>query len=85
MLTVGVRELRDGLSRFLLAVRSGRTVVVTDHGHPVARIVPAEESTTLEQLIAEGVVQAAKEHRRSLPDPVRAKGSVGDLVAEQRG
>jgi antitoxin (DNA-binding transcriptional repressor) of toxin-antitoxin stability system len=33
--SVGIRELRDGLSRYLAQVRAGRTV--TDHGRPVAR------------------------------------------------
>lgn len=38
---IGVRELRDGLSRHLASVREGHTVTVTDHGRPVARIIPA--------------------------------------------
>lgn len=53
---VGVRELRDSLSRHLASVREGHTITVTDHGRPVARIVPVGEPTTLEQLIAEGRV-----------------------------
>ena len=43
---VGIRELRDGLSRHLAEVRAGRTVTVTDHGRPVARIVPIDRPTT---------------------------------------
>ena len=39
---IGIRELRDGLSKHLAVVRSGRTVTVTDHGRPVARIVPVD-------------------------------------------
>ena len=39
---VAIRELRDGLSRHLAEVRAGRTVPVTDHGRPVARIVPID-------------------------------------------
>jgi prevent-host-death family protein len=82
---VGIKQLRDGLSSYLADVRAGRTVTITDHGHPVARIVPVEGLTTLERLIAEGIVQPAKERKRPLPNPVRAKGTVSDLVAEQRG
>lgn len=40
MTDVGVRELRDSLSRHLAMVREGQTITVTDHGRPVARIVP---------------------------------------------
>ncbi|MEX5718603.1 type II toxin-antitoxin system Phd/YefM family antitoxin [Geodermatophilus maliterrae] len=85
MRSVGVRELRDGLSRYLADVRSGRTITVTDHGRPVARIVPVGQPTALERLIAEGVVQPAGERRRSLPEPVRATGSVSELVIDERG
>ena len=34
---VGVRELRDGLSKHLAEVRAGHTVTVTDHGRPIAQ------------------------------------------------
>ncbi|HEY9392245.1 MAG TPA: prevent-host-death protein [Mycobacteriales bacterium] len=81
---VGVRALRDGLSRHLAEVRRGRTVTVTDHGKVIARIVPAGTPTRLEQLIAEGVVQRAKHRKRPAPTPVSAAGTVSDLVAEQR-
>ena len=81
---VGIRELRDGLSRYLAEVRAGRTVTVTDHGRPVARIVPVDEPGPLERLIAEGLVQPARQRERSAPRPVEASGTVSDLVAEQR-
>jgi prevent-host-death family protein len=81
---VGIKELRDGLSRHLAAVRAGQTVTITDHGRPVARIVPVDQPTALERLIAEGRVQPARQRERSLPEPVPAKGTVSDLVAEQR-
>lgn len=81
---VGVRALRDGLSRHLAEVRRGGTVTVTDHGQVIARIVPAGVPTALERLIAEGKVQRAKRPKRAAPKPVPADGLVSDLVAEQR-
>jgi prevent-host-death family protein len=81
---VGVRELRDNLSRHLGEVRSGRVVTVTDHGQPIARIVPVGRPTRLEQLRAEGRVQAARTRKRPAPEPVAADGTVSDLVDEQR-
>lgn len=83
-MAVGVRELRDGLSRHLAAVREGRTVTVTDHGRPIARIVPIGRPSRLEQLIAEGKVVPGKRAKRPAPDPVRASGPVSDLIADQR-
>ena len=81
---VGVRELRDSLSRHLAEVRAGRVVTVTDHGRPIARIVPVDRPTRLEQLRAEGRVQAARIRKRPAPQPVSSSGTVSDLVGKQR-
>jgi prevent-host-death family protein len=81
---IGIRELRDGLSKHLAAVRSGRTLTVTDHGRPVARIVPVEEPTRLERLRAEGRVRPASRAKRPAPDPVSGTGPVSDLIDDQR-
>lgn len=81
---VGIRELRDSLSRHLAEVRDGRTITVTDHGQAIARIVPVDRPTRMQQLIAEGRVQPARRRKRAAPRPVPADGTVSDLVAEQR-
>lgn len=39
--TVGVRELRQNLSRYLDRVKEGETLTVTERGHEVARLVPS--------------------------------------------
>ncbi|MPQ96460.1 type II toxin-antitoxin system prevent-host-death family antitoxin [Modestobacter sp. I12A-02628] len=84
MTSVGIKELRDGLSRHLAAVRAGHTVTITDHGRPVARIVPIDQPTTLERLIAEGVVRPPRTPKRPAPEPLDVGVSLSDLVAEQR-
>ncbi|WP_448638624.1 type II toxin-antitoxin system Phd/YefM family antitoxin [Geodermatophilus sp. URMC 63] len=84
MRSVGVRELRDGLSRYLAEVRAGHTVTVTDHGRAVARIVPVDQPGPLERLVAEGLVQPARRRERVAPQPVETSGTVSDLVTEQR-
>ena len=38
---VGVRQLRQNLSRYLEEVKSGSTLVVTERGREVARLVPS--------------------------------------------
>lgn len=81
---IGIRELRDGLSRHLAQVRQGRTVTITDHGRPVARIVPVDVPTRLEQLVAEGRVQPAVRRKRPAPQPVSGNGTVTDLLPDQR-
>jgi prevent-host-death family protein len=39
---VGVRELRQNLSRYLARVKEGEDLIVTEHGREVARLVPAD-------------------------------------------
>ena len=39
MTKVGVRELRNNLSKYLERVRGGEEVIVTDRGRPVARVL----------------------------------------------
>ena len=87
--SVGVRELKDNLSRYLAAVREGGEIVVTDHGHPIARVVPVHGKSGAErlaELIARGEAHPAAKRTRTVPRPVRLRGdaTVSDLVAEQR-
>ncbi|WP_433601248.1 type II toxin-antitoxin system Phd/YefM family antitoxin [Nocardia sp. CA-135953] len=81
---VGIRELRDNLSRHLTEVRAGHTVTVTDHGRPIARIVPVGRPTRLEQLRAEGRVQPGRKKKQPAPEPIRGEGIVSELIDEQR-
>jgi len=41
--TVGVRELRQNLSRYLERVKRGEGLEVTERGRVVAKLVPSEE------------------------------------------
>ncbi|MGI9081501.1 MAG: type II toxin-antitoxin system Phd/YefM family antitoxin [Thermoleophilaceae bacterium] len=41
MATVGVRELRQNLSRYLQQVKEGQSFVVTERGREVARLLPS--------------------------------------------
>jgi prevent-host-death family protein len=81
---VGVRELRDHLSRYLDRVRDGDEIVVTDRGRAIARVVPVGSERVLDRLIAEGIVTPARRPKRRAGKPIKAKGTVSDLVADQR-
>lgn len=82
---VGVRELKNNLSRFLARVADGEIIVVTERGRPVARLSPIDASTDrLADLIAAGVVRAPRAGRRPLPGRIVASGPVSDLVDGQR-
>jgi prevent-host-death family protein len=55
---VGLRELRQHAAAVMRRVTSGETIEVTDHGHPIARIVPLRPGV-LDQLVLEGKASAA--------------------------
>jgi prevent-host-death family protein len=42
MRKAGVREARQNLSALLDEVKKGREVVITEHGRPVAKLVPPD-------------------------------------------
>jgi prevent-host-death family protein len=83
---VGIRELKNNLSRYLDQVEAGVEVVVTDRGRPIARLngiadVPRDKLTAL---IDAGLVRPPTSKARQRPLPLIADGSVSELVAEQR-
>ena len=68
---VGIRELRDNLSRYISRVREGAEVLVTDHGNAVALIVPLDGVRLVDRLVREGVVSP----RRTEPGAVLPNSS----------
>ena len=67
---VGIRELREDLSRIVRRVQRGEVVEVTDRGRPVARLVPAGPlGGALADLVAAGNVRPARA-RGPLPEPL---------------
>ena len=70
---VGVREIRQNLSRYLTRVEAGESFEVTDHGRPVARLSPVgvTRSPTLERLAAAGwLILGTGENLADLGDPI---------------
>jgi prevent-host-death family protein len=54
MATVGLRELRQNLSRYLAQIKQGETLVVTEWGREVARLTPSGPSDSpIARLVAE--------------------------------
>jgi prevent-host-death family protein len=67
---VGIRALREDLSRIVRRVQRGEVVEVTDRGQPVARLVPAGSlGGRLSHLVAAGKVRPAAA-RAPLPEPL---------------
>jgi prevent-host-death family protein len=57
MRTIGLRELNQNPSKAVARVRAGETIVVTDRGRPVLRLVPEDDKPgVLQRLIDSGEV-----------------------------
>jgi prevent-host-death family protein len=81
---VGVRELHDRLSEHLERVEQGGQVVVTRRGRPIARLSAIASDDPLADLRRRGLVTPPARARGARRASVNARGSVADLVAEQR-
>lgn len=91
-ITVGSRELKNRLGKYLRIVREGTTVLVTDRGKLVAELrpVPAARSdldAQLDALAARGLIGRSK--RRFEPRleeaPLRIEGpQLSETIAEDR-
>jgi prevent-host-death family protein len=52
--SVGIRELRQNLSRYIDRVKAGESLTVTEHGREVARLTPAgPKDSPIARLVAE--------------------------------
>ena len=85
MVSVGIRELKERLSSYVLKVKHGETIVVTDHGKEVAILGPiSSERSAAMQLVKEGKAKWIGGKPRGYTD-VTIKGKpISDTVREDR-
>lgn len=84
---VGVRELRQNASALLQKVAAGVTIQVTNHGRPVAQLVPVgDQRARRADLIASGDLQPGRGNLLEVEPVTAPTGSPGteQLLAEQR-
>ena len=84
---VGVRELRQNASALLARVATGVTIQITNHGHPVARLVPVgDQRQGRADLIAGGELQPGRGDVLGV-EPISAPAgspSTAELLADLR-
>ncbi len=90
MNTVGIRELKAHLSRYLKRVRSGARLVVTERGRAIASIQRIEARNDVDwahALVAAGRARwsGGKPEGATPPVPIKRGKSVSDAVLEDRG
>jgi prevent-host-death family protein len=85
---VGIRQLKEQLSHFVEQVKTGATVVITDRGKPVGRIVPVAPSLDerLRQLAQAHLLSWSGRRLGSVPPIVHVRGAkmVAELLLEDR-
>ena len=81
---MGVRELRQHLSRYLRRVERGERLVVTERRRPVAVLGPLPENEdVLDYLIAIGEATPASGDLLDLPPPVRVEGPSSEEILDE--
>lgn len=85
--SVGVRELRQNLSRYIARVKEGEGFVVTEHGREVARLTPfaADEYATLAaRFDATTPIGRLEQVAERLGAPGAPSGTTDAFLAESR-
>lgn len=85
--TVGIRDLRDHLSRYLALVKAGTPVSITEHGRVIASIVPMTFSKHSLDLAARGLVHLPTLPKGNPADfpKVEVEGGIQDLIDWAKG
>lgn len=86
---IGIRELKSKLSECVREIRSGATIVVTEHGRPVARMVADASSLEerLEVLANTGRILWSGRRLQPATPVARVRSrrkTVADLISENR-
>ncbi len=88
METVGIRELKQNLSRYIQKVKRGERIVITDRKKEVAVLLPLKmesEDDRLLRLVQNGIANWSGKKPASLSSRIISKGkSVSDAVIEDR-
>ena len=88
METIGIRILKENLSRYLKQVKSGETIIVTDRKKKIAVIMPFEKASKEEkifQLIQRGMASWSGSKPSGMTPRIASRGeSVSGAVIEDR-
>jgi len=88
MSTVGIRDLKNQLSRYLEEVERGERIGVTRRGKVIAYLVPAKESHSSERLVEmvrEGLAAWAGGTPTGSRKPIHTRGKpISQVILEGR-
>lgn len=92
MSTVGVRELKNHLTKFLRLTKLGEEVVVTERGKPIAVLQPiqtlkepASREAKLARMAAKGLIVLPKLGFLKKVRPIKVRGApISESIIEER-
>jgi prevent-host-death family protein len=91
MITAGIKELKNQLSRYIALVKKGDDVLITERGRVIARVIHENSyrnslRQALQALVLKGqVTMPTREIERDIPEPVKLPGkAVSEIVLEDR-
>ncbi len=87
METIGLRELNQNPSKAVARVRAGESILVTDRGRPILRMVPeVEHPGVLHRLVSDGEATAPAEQGLPdlIPDLIPEVESPADMLVAER-
>ena len=89
--SVSIRELKSRLSHFLRLTKAGESLIITDRGTPIGRIVPITPSgkrldERLAAMMQAGQMQWSGHNLRAMKPVAKARGrrSVAQLLVDDR-
>jgi antitoxin (DNA-binding transcriptional repressor) of toxin-antitoxin stability system len=94
MVSTGIRELKDNLSRYVRRIEAGERIAVTAHGRVVAELGPPSTGagtrgrTPYDDLVSAGLARPPLESGDPLadwPDLRLPPGTAADLIDSDRG
>jgi prevent-host-death family protein len=85
---VGTRELKNKLSEYLRRVKTGETIIVTDHGKTIGHIVPVQPSVEqrIQSMVTAGQADWNGHKIKPQLPTIKNKGNrtLSDLIIEDR-
>ena len=89
MKTITVSQLKMSLSAYLRQVKTGEEVLITEHGRPIARLLPIANPTEhLQDMEKKGLLKRGEKPLPAdfwdLPRPADPQGAVRSTVLSER-
>ena len=91
MIKAGIKELKNSLSRYLLSVKNGEDIIITERGRVIARIIPENPGQTplkkaLRPLAEKGLIRFPEQVLdKDIAKPIGVPGkALSEIVLENR-